>query len=209
MKYLLILAAFLGGITIESCNECDHCPGAEITMDLAAPIGAPEHYPTNRIELPIERPTVNLPLSLRQKNWNQGKQGSCVHATLISLLRWQNEFALADYHKSRHGGGEWIESMNRTLDRDGIRYAYTATGDVSFLEWACETRRGAGVAIMGGKHMVALVHLDKEQAALLDNRRVHRYIWVPRSNFVSEWLHSGGWAVTPVYSPVPPLPDVK
>ena len=34
-----------------------------------------------------ERPTVNVPAALRQSNWigNQG-QGSCVHATMISLL---------------------------------------------------------------------------------------------------------------------------
>jgi hypothetical protein len=47
-----------------------------------------------RLHLPklvqSERPTVNLPLALRQSNWlgPQG-DGSCTWATLVSLLRWQ------------------------------------------------------------------------------------------------------------------------
>ena len=40
-----------------------------------------------------ERPTVNLPLALRQSNWQGAQgQGSCTWATMVSLLRWQGRY---------------------------------------------------------------------------------------------------------------------
>jgi hypothetical protein len=41
-----------------------------------------------------ERPTVNVPVALRQANWTSNGSGSCVHATMISLLRWQGRFRM-------------------------------------------------------------------------------------------------------------------
>ena len=93
----------------------------------------------------------------------------------------------------------WIEA--------NIRYAYVTNGDVKFLEWACRTRRGCGITIMGGGHMVALVYLDDKWAALLDDNAVEHYIWVPRETLIAEWKASNGWAVTPIYTPAAPLPQ--
>ena len=92
------------------------------------------------------------------------------------------------------------------MDANGIRYAYVTNGDVNFLEWACSTRRGCGIIVRGGVHMVALVHLDSEWACLLDNNSVSKFIWVPRETLIAEWKASYGWAVTPVYTPAAPLP---
>ena len=64
--------------------------------------------------------------------------------------------------------------MAAKFDREGIRYAYVTNGDVRFLEWACRTRRGCGITVMGGAHMVALVHLDDKWAAILDNNNVEQ-----------------------------------
>ena len=89
----------------------------------------------------------------------------------------------------------------------GIRYAYVTNGDVRFLEWACRTRRGCGITVLGGAHMVALVHLDDKWAAILDNNNVERFIWVPRETLIAEWKASYGWAVTPIYTPTAPLPQ--
>jgi hypothetical protein len=155
-----------------------------------------------------EMPTINLPALLRQSNWrgSQG-QGSCVHATMISLLRWQYRLNTADHWRQTYGDGEWPEDLATKFNNEGIRYAYITNGDVRFLEWACRTRRGCGITIMGGAHMVALVHLDDKWAAILDNNNVERFIWVPRETLIAEWKASYGWAVTPIYTPAAPLPQ--
>ena len=155
-----------------------------------------------------EHPTVNIPPALRQSNWRGSRgEGSCVHATMISLLRWQGRHTTADHWRRTYGNGEWPDDMAAKFDREGVRYAYTEKGDVRFLEWACRTRRGCGITVMGGAHMVALVHLDEKWAAILDNNNVEKFIWVPRETLIAEWKASYGWAVTPIYAPAAPLPQ--
>ena len=155
-----------------------------------------------------ERPTVNVPESLRQSNWIGDRgMGSCVHASMISLLRWQYRLKTADHWRQTYGDGEQPEDLAAKFDREGIRYAYVTNGDVRFLEWACRTRRGCGITVMGGAHMVALVHLDDKWAAILDNNNVENFIWVPRETLIAEWKASYGWAVTPIYAPAAPLPQ--
>jgi len=156
-------------------------------------------YPEFEEELPV----VNVSNGMRQFNYTKG--GSCVHASLITLLRWQNRSDEARAWRETYSGGEWATRLSEKLDSQGIRYAYTSSGDVKFLEWACRTRRGCGVAIRGGSHMVTLVHLDESWAAILDNNDISRFVWLPRENFIEDW-QSSGWAVTPVYSPSAPLP---
>jgi hypothetical protein len=179
------------------------CDGIEIRFD--------ERPLDNRRvpAVPTEYPTVNLPVALRQANWRGDEgEGSCVHASMISLFRWQGRYATADYWRRTYGNGEWATSFAQKLERDGIRYAYTVgQNDVDFLEWACRTRRGAGVTVLGGRHMVCLVHLDEKWAGILDNNSVERIQWVPRKTFLAEWRHSNSWGVTPIYSPAPPLPS--
>jgi len=155
-----------------------------------------------------ERPTVNLPEVLRQKNWigNKG-EASCVWASTISLLRWQGRYVTANWIRQNYGNGERPEHWMQLAEKIGLRYALTTGGDVSFLEWACRTRRGAAITVMGGKHMVCLVHLDDKWAALLDNNATSNYIWVPRETLIAEWKASYGWALTPIYTPAAPLPQ--
>jgi len=155
-----------------------------------------------------ERPVVNVPLAMRQSNWlGSSREGSCVHASMISLFRWQGRYRTADYWRKTYGNGEWPDDMAAKFDREGIRYAYVENGDVRFLERACRTRRGCGITVMGGAHMVALVHLDDKWAAVLDNNNVSKFIWVPRETLIAEWKASYGWAVTPIYTPAAPLPQ--
>lgn len=155
----------------------------------------------------LERPTVNVPRADRQPNWlGQKRQGSCVWASTITLLRWQGRYATAEWLRKNYGDGEWPEDHVAKLDRAGVRYAYVTNGDVRFLEWACKTRRGAGVTVKGGAHCVNLVHLDAKWACLLDNNAVAKVIWVPRETFLAEWRASYGWAFTVLYAPCPPLP---
>ncbi len=156
-------------------------------------------YPTPA----AERPTINIPLVMRQSNWGGG---SCVHANLVSLLRWQEKAGIAKYWRSTYQGGEYSGGLATKLDREGVRYAYVTDGDVKFLEWACKTRRGCGITVMGGIHMITLVHLDDKWAATLDNNRIGKIRWIPRDALIAEWQASYGWAITPVYNPAAPLP---
>ena len=160
-------------------------------------------YPT-----PVaESPRVNVPASMRQRNWigNQG-YGSCTHAALITLLRWNGRDKVANIWGRTHGNGESPWSLAKQLDYSGVRYAYVTNGDVTFLEWAISTRRGCNITVKGGRHMVTLVHLDETHAAILDNNKTGSFIWMPRNTLISEWKSSMGWAITPCYSPAAPLP---
>lgn len=151
-------------------------------------------------------PTVDIPYSIRKSNWPGSEGGgSCVHATAISLFRWQGRYAMAEWWAQTYENGEYDEAFAEKCDRAGVRYAYTSQqGDVKFLEWACSTRRGCGVTVMGGRHMVALVHFDDEWAGILDNNFTEKITWIPRETFVAEWLNSTSWAYAFVYTPPPP-----
>ncbi len=152
----------------------------------------------------IDRPVVNVPPVMRESNYYS--TGSCVHATLVTLLRWQGKEKLASDWRQRHRGGEYASSLAVKMDRRGLRYTFTTKGDVRFLEWACRTRRGCGITVDGGAHMITLVHLSDKWAAVLDNNDTSKFIWIPRKKLIAEWKRSYGWAVTPVYSPMAPLP---
>lgn len=199
MKRLILLACLLmvgcnGTLTIEFGGSVP--PGVVSKPDV--------HYPGFQEEFP----TVNLIEALRQENWlGREGEGSCVHATMIMLLRWQGRDELADYWKHTYENGEWPEGLADKCGREGIRFAYTSEEkDVSFLEWAIRTRRGCGVTCMDGAHMVLLVHLDSEKAGILDNNHPGEIKWMSRQEFLSEWMTSRSWAVTPVYTPPTPLP---
>lgn len=182
--------------------------GCEVEIDVDIPLMGMSQVTRN------EHPTVNLPVSLRQQNWIGWKgEGSCVHAAMINLFRWQGKFAFANYWGRKYSNGETPDAIvgdprNNLADkltREGVEFAYTTSGDVDFLQRACDTRRGCGVTIMGGKHMVNLVHLDETYAGILDSNDPNTIHWVPREQFIAEWQNSNGWAVTPIYTPAPPL----
>ncbi len=77
------------------------CCDTEIKIDIghgsqltprSTPVRPDRDYP----EYEREYPTVNLEQAFRQGNWigSQG-EGSCVHATMIMLFRWQDREDLA------------------------------------------------------------------------------------------------------------------
>jgi hypothetical protein len=151
-----------------------------------------------------EVPTVNVPPGARMSNY---AGGSCVHASIETLLNWQGRPELARWWRATHSGGEYAESFAAKLNAAGVRFAHTTAGDEEFLAWSIRTRRGAAVSWPAG-HMVCLVHLDGARAGILDNNDTSRVRWVDRRTFVNEWRACGGWAVTPVYSPAAPVPTV-
>jgi hypothetical protein len=156
----------------------------------------------------VEIPTVNLPVNLRQSNWGGG---SCVHATLVSLFRWQGRYAMADYWRKTYSDGEYADKLAEKLDKEDVRYAYiNGKYDVDFLEWACETRRGCGVTVTGknpGDHFVLLCDLTDTDAYIMDNNSTQKYKVIPRDEFLTDWKRSGSWAMTVLYAPAAPLPN--
>ena len=55
---------------------------------------------------PLAQPVVNIPVACRQSNWTgpQG-EGSCVWATMTSLLRWQGRTNTAEHIRHNYGDG--------------------------------------------------------------------------------------------------------
>jgi hypothetical protein len=153
-----------------------------------------------------EKPVMNLPLALRQANWRgRNGSGSCVHASWISCLRWQGQYAMAEWWASHYDGGENYDEMVQRLDDAGIRWAGTVgEGDVSFLEYCHRTRRGC-IVTWSPRHVVTLVHFDDKWAGVLNNNEIDHILWIPREDFVKEWKYRGSWAMTPMYVPPPPL----
>lgn len=151
---------------------------------------------------------MDLPLALRQANWGGG---SCVHASTVSLLRWQGQHQMADWWRRNYSGGEYSYRLVQRMEAAGLRYAYTDQGDLRFLEWAVRTGRGAGI-LYKPRHAINLVGLDQTYAYLLDNNSVdydvRRGHWerVPRAEFERHWRSRGGFGWTLVYDPPPPLP---
>jgi hypothetical protein len=160
------------------------------------------------LPLVAEVPTVNLPKPLRQANWiGVEGEGSCVHATITSLFRWQSEEEWAEYWKAAYSDGETVYGLNEKLTKDGVPFKYTyGRRDVKFLEDCIRERRGCGIALQRGRHMVALVYLDDQWAGILDNNQTDRFLWVKRDALIQEWIGANSWAVTPTFTPVPPLP---
>jgi len=151
-------------------------------------------------------PPMDLPMEWRTKNY---LGGSCVHASMVSCLRWQGHDELADWWRQTYSGGEHSSGLISKADRAGLKFAYTKDGDPNFLDWCSRTRRGA-VIFYKPSHSINfngwVLRDGREHAALLDNNNVSRYEYVPRDTFISRWRGYGGFGFTVVYDPPPPKP---
>jgi hypothetical protein len=153
----------------------------------------------------IETPSVNVPLSVRQKNWlGSGGDGSCVHASLSSMLHWQNQFELAKWWRSQYSGGEWSDQLRRRLDAAKIPYAFTERANIKLLDDAHNSRRGA-ILWWKPSHCCTFVGWAESQgkvyACILDNNRTQAFEFVERSQFHKQWAGYGGFALTTLYDP--------
>jgi hypothetical protein len=149
---------------------------------------------------------ADIPPQLRTPNYAPYGQGSCVHASTVTLLEWQGQHELAKWWKANYNSGEYANRLINRMEAAGLRYAYTKSGSVEFLEWASRNRMGAGIFYYP-RHAVNLVDLNEKEAVLLDNNRVDNYIRVPREEFIENWLGWGGFAWTVCYSPPPAWPE--
>lgn len=169
--------------------------------------------PSRQMEIvmppPAEVPIANLPEKLREWNWTDPQgHGSCVHASTVYHLRWQNQLELAEWWRQNHAGGETDSSIRRYLDQAGLEYEYTVTADPAFLQKATDSRRGAIIWFYTYHcvHFCGLVEINgKRYAMICDNNRVEEYIRVPYEEFCRRWKEYGGFALSVTsFSPVPP-----
>lgn len=179
----------------------DPGPLPEPRPDIPCPDGqCPRDYSAWRDVAPMD-----LPIELRCENY---AGGSCSHAALISVLRWQGLDAIADQWRKTYAGAAGVTDLARHAETLKLRYAYTTRGDEAFLQWASDTRRGAAIHYFPN-HAITFCGYDASgQAVLLDNNRVQSYIRVPKGEFVRAWKSYGGCALTVVYQPPPPKPWV-
>ena len=156
-----------------------------------------------------ERPTVNVPAALRQSNWRgpQG-QGSCVHASMISLFRWQyrlqdGRLLAADLRRRRVAGRPGREvrprghpvRLRRPTETCGSWNGRAARGEAAASRsWAGRTWSHLSISTTSGPRSSTTTTSSK-------------FIWVPRETLIAEWKASYGWAVTPIYTPAAPLPQ--
>jgi hypothetical protein len=157
----------------------------------------------------LEVPVANLPGPLREWNWTDSQgSGSCVHASTVYQLRWQNHLELAEWWRKSHAGGETASSIRGYLDKAKVPYQFTEAADPAFLDWATKTRRGAIIWFYPSHcvHFCGFAKNEKgdEVAMLCDNNRVERFIAVPRAQFLVKWREYGGFALSVMFSPVPP-----
>lgn len=205
-----VLCIALTGCTVKSDSKPKvNCPDGRCRPAVnrtGVNFSEPIPYQTVTFAELSEVPVMNLPLSARQKNWiSRGGSGSCVVASSVMLLRWQGLDDMATLFRNSYSGGQSSSSINAKFQANNLRFAYTTSGDVKFLEWCCRTRRGAGIGYYPS-HCINLADLSDTTAYLMDCNRIGHYIEVPREQFVREWrTRYGGWAFGLVYSPAAPL----
>lgn len=197
-RHLLTLAA--SALLLTGCDEPKR-KKKKRPLPRVCPPGEPCPYRTVRLD---EIPIVNPPENSRVRNY---KGGSCFHASIQQVMVMQGFREEALEYRAAHWGAAGTHTIANNLDREGFRFAYTDNGDVAFLEWCMRTRRGAAIEYKKN-HAITLVHLDREQAIVLDNNTPDRYDDpIPRDTFLARWRGFGGGAITVVYSPLPPLPS--
>lgn len=150
---------------------------------------------------------ADVPVEMRQENWAPYGEGSCVHASVVTMLRWHGMDELAAWWRDTYHSGETATGLLDKLDQAGLKYAYTDTGDVAFLEWASRNRLVVGLPYTPA-HFMNLVDLTSTKAVLLDNNSTDKYIYIDRDVFLNAWKNRySGFAFVLVYPPQPPWPE--
>jgi len=149
-----------------------------------------------------DRPQIKIDPLDRQAIWIDPvtKLGSCVHACLVTLFRYQDREDWALYWRANYSGGMWNSTLVEYLEENKIPYRNTFREDnVAFLEQAMSERIGTIATTMidyPADHMLLLVHLDNCEAAIIDTRTSNAVVWMDREKFLETWFKSDSWATT-------------
>lgn len=117
---------------------------------------------------PVEIPAANIPRELREWNWGGG---SCVHASTVMVMRWQNSMDLAAFWRKTYAGGESYNGLTSKLNRNKVPYYSVAGGgnnDVAsiqgdakdFIQF-CSTRGGSYQTFRGEESVLERCTKDR------------------------------------------------
>ena len=159
-----------------------------------------------------ETPSINPPKSVRVRNWlggATGREGSCAHASLVNMLHWQNQFAIANMWRSKYSGGEYASRLRQRLDNAHVPYAFTEKANIALLDYAHESRRGALIWWKPAHCCTFCGWVERsgrQYAVVLDNNYPDRYEFTDRHQFHKLWASYGGFGLTVLRDPPSPPP---
>lgn len=199
-----------------------------LLLTLATPLRAdgpvaPDGRTAVQIDVPLE-------LRLRNSGGSDGPRGPgsgsglCVSTSIEVAGRYQGEprlVGLQEKMKHEPGGGHPAK-VDRMLAKyaPGAPYLQVEDADPAFLRLCLESGYLVCTTVMGGAHMVNLVHLDGQWACLLDNNAPwgtgpggakldNRLKWVRTPDYLrdADSFGRGIWAVVVLgKGPPPPIP---
>lgn len=153
---------------------------------------------------------ADIPTTMRKENWRGGTmyEGSCVHATMATMLDYHGLHEMARWWERAYGGGEYYSRLVEKLEGANLRWAATFEGDTDFLRYCARNRLPVSVAVVvpGGGHAITMLDFNDTYVVLLDNRSVQEYRYMETKAFLRWWKGSGGIALALIYSPPPPWP---
>jgi hypothetical protein len=186
-RLLALLCLLLAGCEMQICSNGPIAAGAPQFRTVAEP--------------------VEIPRCWREANYLDAyRQGSCMWASLETVLRSQGLFAIAEQCRRECSGPATVGSCAQLAESRGLRYAICSDGDADFLDWCARTRRPAAIYWMGGRHAVTFCGYDRGDAVIVDCNAPEMARRLPKSQFLAAWRVAGGCAFTVVYWTPPRRP---
>ncbi len=145
-----------------------------------------------------------LPRGLRMENYGGG---SCYHAAMAMVFGNSNEIDWGDDWTNNHWGGESAGGLHAKLDRAGIDYAATTTGQRELLDYCNRTSRIAAITYKSS-HVCAFIRWEirggYRYAVIVDPNHTEVEEVIPEAAFLSKWRYHGGCATTIIAHVNPP-----
>lgn len=179
--------------------------------------------PDGKVEI-----TTELPLDQRMRNIGSHVDGAgmCVSTSMTHQARWQNMREWVQFRDwcAKFPGGGYPSKMEKQVKQFSAEkglsvpaYIQYEGTDTAILKLALATGRMPSVTYSGRDgvryrgtiaHMVNLVHLDDQWAAIMDNNgKPEDLIWMSPEEFKDRWTSGGGgWAFIWLTTPPPPPP---
>lgn len=202
-----LTAVFLGmclgllAIVLSGCEEIriESTPTPATDLDYVHPCDGP-HCVREMAGWIV--PYLDIPEPYRIRNYDGG---SCVHASMETVMHWQGMHEIADWWRATYSYGEYSDRMHSRLDAAGLTFAAvesTGPDGWEFLRKCCALRLGCAINIPNG-HMQTLVGMDETSVYIIDNNGPGEVYSMPLERFAQGWT---GWAVTVIGNPPPPEP---
>lgn len=184
-------------------------------------VGGKKKRPHRRDDCPDCVKLADIPPQVAKRNWVGIKgEGSCAWASLITVLRYQNEDGLARRVERNADSGATVRDLEAMARKAGIRYVYTENGrtfpgrslsgkilsGADLLVWASQTRRG-GVIWYKPAHACAFLGFEGDYAYIRDPNRPTVRERIQKQKFLQRWKQYGGVLFSPVHTPG--TPDVR